>query len=539
MLFNSYTFIFLFLPLTLLGYGLLGRFDSRRLVVGWLIACSVAFYGIWNPVSLAIIVPSVAINYLLARGIQALLRREPAADRRVDALLVLGIVFNLCFLGYFKYRNFFLDSVNQLAGTHWPLQALLLPLGISFITFQKIAFLVDVRVGTVKQFELTDFLIFVFFFPQLIAGPIVHYREMMPQFGTMPLRPQAGELAIGLGLFAFGLFKKAVLADGMAPDASAVFTAADRGEPLGLATAWIGALAYTLQIYFDFSGYSDMAIGLARMFGIRLPANFNSPLKSSSIIEFWSRWHITLTRFLTAYTYTPTVMHFTRARMLKGKPVLGRNKRSVGAFLALVAGPTLLTMFLSGLWHGAGLTFIAWGLLHGLYLAINHAWRLWRPQWDKARYERVMRPIGFVLTFVAVIVGMVLFRANSFAAAGHVLQAMAGLDGISLPGALLSRLGGLGTWLTAHGVVADLASSGAQFARAVAWIGALLAIALAAPNSLELMRRFEPALHFQAVPAGRQIAVAFNLRWALFFSLLLLAGAMSLNRISEFLYWQF
>jgi alginate O-acetyltransferase complex protein AlgI len=539
MLFNSYTFIFLFLPLTMLGYWLLGRWSSRRLVIGWLLTCSVAFYGLWNPVSLAIILPSVLGNYLLARGIQALAQEEPEQNRRADALLVAGIAFNLCILGYFKYRNFFVDSVNQLAGTQWPIEALLLPLGISFITFQKIAFLVDVRFRTVQRFDAMDFLIFVFFFPQLIAGPIVHYREMMPQFGTMPLRPRSSELATGLGLFAIGLFKKAVLADGIAPHASSAFAAAERGEPLSMAVAWMGAFAYTLQIYFDFSGYSDMAIGLARMFGIRLPANFNSPLKSTSIIEFWSRWHITLTRFLTAYTYTPTVMHFTRVRMQKGQPVLGRKHRSAGAFLALVAGPTLFTMFLSGLWHGAGLTFIAWGLLHGVYLAINHAWRLWRPQWDKVRYELVMCPLGFFLTFTAVVVGMVLFRANSFSGAGHMLQSMAGFDGLSLPAGLLAQLGALGEWLTSHGVLADPMSGGRQFLHALAWIAALLAIALAAPNSLDLMRSFEPALHFQAAPAPQRFAAALTLPWALLLGSLLLAGMVSLNRISEFLYWQF
>ena len=539
MLFNSYTFIFLFLPVTMLGYWLLGRWSSSRLVIGWLIVCSIAFYGLWNPVSLAIILPSVAINYLLARGIQALVSEAPERSRRADALLVAGIAFNLCFLGYFKYRNFFVESLNQLAGTQWPMESLLLPLGISFITFQKIAFLVDVRFGTVQRFDALEFLVFVFFFPQLIAGPIVHDREMMPQFGTMPLRPRASEVATGLGLFAIGLFKKSVLADGIAPHATSPFTAAELGEPLGLAAAWMGALAYTLQIYFDFSGYSDMAIGLARLFGIRLPANFNSPLKSTSIIEFWSRWHMTLTRFLTAYTYTPTVMHFTRARLQKGRPVLDRKHRGAGAFLALVAGPTLLTMFLSGLWHGAGLTFIAWGLLHGAYLSINHAWRLWRPRWDKTSYDRVMRPLGFVLTFTAVLVGMVLFRATSFGAAGHMLQAMVGLDGLSLPAGVLAQLGALGDWLTLQGVQADAMTGGRQFLHSLSWIAGLLLIALAMPNSLELMRAFEPAMHFHAPPAPQRLAAALTLPWALLLGSLFLAGALSLNRISEFLYWQF
>ena len=423
MLFNSYTFIFAFLPVALLGYALIGRTQSRSAVLSWLIAVSVAFYGLWNPISLLIILPSVAVNYLLARWMQARLATGAEGDRQCTWILTLGIVFNLCFLGYFKYKNFFLDSANDLFGTHFALVATILPLGISFITFQKIAFLVDVRVGTIRTFDAFDFLIFVFFFPQLIAGPIVHYREMVPQFNAASHKLQASEIAVGLSLFAIGLFKKAVLADGIAPYANLAFGAAEQGQSLGLIQAWLGALAYTLQIYFDFSGYSDMAIGLARMFGIKLPANFNSPLKASSIIDFWSRWHMTLTRFLTAYAYTPLVMSMTRNRMARGQAVLGRNQRSVGAFVALVAWPSMATMFLSGLWHGAGVTFIVWGLLHGGYLIVNHGWRLWRPKWDKTAYERWMKPLGFVLTCT----GCFVLVAAAFRSQRHGLNLLIGL----------------------------------------------------------------------------------------------------------------
>jgi len=546
MLFNSYTFIFAFLPVALLGYALIGRTQSRVAVLSWLIAVSVAFYGLWNPISLLIILPSVAVNYLLARWMQARTAAGAEGDRQCTWILTLGIVFNLCFLGYFKYKNFFLDSANELFGTQFALVATILPLGISFITFQKIAFLVDVRVGTIRKFDAFDFLIFVFFFPQLIAGPIVHYREMVPQFNAASQRLQASEIAVGLSLFAIGLFKKAVLADGIAPYANLSFGAAEQGQSLGLIQAWLGALAYTLQIYFDFSGYSDMAIGLARMFGIKLPANFNSPLKASSIIDFWSRWHMTLTRFLTAYAYTPLVMRMTRNRMARGQAVLGRNQRSVGAFVALVAWPSMATMFLSGLWHGAGVTFIVWGLLHGGYLIINHGWRLWRPKWDKATYERWMKPLGFVLTLGAVVVAMVFFRAKSMAGALHMLQGMAGLDGVTLPTAVLARMGSLGEWLAQAGVVADL-SSGAAFQSATLWVVALLLAATMLPNSLEAMKRFEPALGFQP-PAGatrgagktrEAWAAHLTAGWAAWVALLMLLGVLSLNRISEFLYWQF
>jgi len=550
MLFNSYAFIFAFLPITLIGFDVIGRLRSRKAALAWLIGCSVLFYGLWNPRSLGIMAPSIAVNFWLARWLQSRLARSPSDERGVSVILAVGVAFNICFLSYFKYKNFFLDSVNLAFGSQWPLVATILPLGISFITFQKIAFLVDVRAGTIKRFTALDFLIFVFFFPQLIAGPIVHYREMMPQFGAISRRLQARDVAVGLSLFAMGLFKKAVLADGIAPHASPFFNAAEQGQPVGLVNGWLGALAFTLQIYFDFSGYSDMAIGLARLFGIRLPANFNSPLKASSIIDFWARWHITLTRFLTAYVYNPLVMRLTRSRMASGKPVLTRKVASFGAFAALVAWPTGATMFLSGLWHGAGITFICWGLLHGAYLIINHAWRQWRPKWAKARYERLMKPLGFMLTFTAVVAAMVLFRAKTLAGAVQLLHGMLGFEGMTLPTSVLIRLGAFGHWLIDHGVVADL-SSGGDMMRAALWAIALLLIATMVPNSLEVMRRFEPALNFQAAPprsaqgdnsvalAQSPLVAQLSLRWAALFGLLLLGGTLSLNRISEFLYWQF
>lgn len=554
MLFNSYAFIFAFLPLTVLGYAAVNRLGSRRFSLGWLILCSMVFYGIWNPLNIALILPSIAINYALALAIRAQLRRDeasPGAGQRAASVLVtLGVVLNLCFLGYFKYKNFFLGAANDVAGTHFVLTEVILPLGISFITFQKIAFLVDVRAGSVRDFDLFDFLTFVFFFPQLIAGPIVHYREMMPQFAQIDSRLQPENLAVGATLFALGLFKKVVLADGIAPSVHGAFAAAAQGETVSFFAAWMAALAYTLQIYFDFSGYSDMAIGLARLFGIKLPANFNSPLKASSVIEFWSRWHITLTRFLTAYVYTPMVMSLTRKRMAARKPVIGRKRPTLGAFAVLLCWPTVFTMFLSGFWHGAGYTYLVWGILHGVYLSVNHAWRQWRPKWDKAVYERIMKPVGFVMTFLCVVVAMVLFRAPTMTSALHVLHGMAGLDGVTVPMALLDRGGAaLAQLLLWLGISGD-ASSGAAFTNACLWIAPLLFIALAMPNSLELLGRFTPALYFEAPPAtgtagGRRRAapsamrVAWNARWAVLSAAFFVFGALGLSRPSEFLYWQF
>lgn len=551
MLFNSYSFIFLFLPAICLGYQLLGRLRSRPVSLGWIVLCSILFYGIWNPYNLAVILPSIAVNYGLALLIRRSNARGDAGQRASGWLLTAGILFNLLVLGYFKYKNFFLDSLNLAFGTHFELMAVMLPLGISFITFQKIAFLLDVRAETVKDFDLYDFLVFVFFFPQLIAGPIVHYREMMPQFEQLNYRFSSRDVAVGLSLFAMGLFKKVVLADGVAVYVGPTFSAAEQGLSPDFFAAWMGALAYTFQIYFDFSGYSDMAIGLARLFGIRLPVNFNSPLKASSIIDFWARWHITLTRFLTAYIYTPVVMALTRRRMLAGKPVLGRGPAHPGAFLVLTVFPTVLTMFVSGFWHGAGFTFVIWGLLHGAYLCVNHGWRQWRPKWDKQRYERVMKPLGFALTFGAVVVGMVWFRARNVGGALEMLQAMAGWHGASLPDALMARLGAAAGWLQQLGVHGGM-SSGSEFVASAGWLVALFLIALLAPNSLELLRHFEPALHYvppkPAKPAPGTVAEArsralpaleFSLPWATLMALGFVLGAFGLNRVSEFLYWQF
>ncbi|MBB2487037.1 MBOAT family protein [Mitsuaria sp. WAJ17] len=551
MLFNSYSFIFLFLPAICLGYQLLGRLRSRQASLSWIVLCSILFYGIWNPYNLAVILPSITVNYGLALLIRRSNARGESGQRAASWLLTTGILFNLVVLGYFKYKNFFLDSLNLAVGTQFELTAVMLPLGISFITFQKIAFLLDVRAETVKDFDLYDFLVFVFFFPQLIAGPIVHYREMMPQFEQLNYRFCGRDVAVGLSLFAMGLFKKVVLADGVAVHVGPAFSAAEQGQSLDFFAAWMGALAYTFQIYFDFSGYSDMAIGLARLFGIRLPVNFNSPLKASSIIDFWARWHITLTRFLTAYIYTPVVMALTRRRMQAGRPVLGRGPAHPGAFAVLTVFPTILTMFVSGFWHGAGFTFVIWGLLHGAYLCINHAWRQWRPKWDKQRYERVMKPLGFVLTFTAVVVGMVWFRARNVSGALEMLQAMAGWHGASLPDALMARLGAAAGWLEHLGIHGGM-SSGSEFVACAAWLLLLFLVALLAPNSLELLRHFEPALHYvppkpakpargvaAELPKRALPALQFNLPWAALTALAFVLGAFGLNRVSEFLYWQF
>jgi D-alanyl-lipoteichoic acid acyltransferase DltB (MBOAT superfamily) len=541
MLFNSYEFILVFLPLTVAGFFTLGA-RSPRLGLGWIVLMSLAFYAWWRPLNVLIIAPSIVVNFGLARLLLRLRRDGGGRAGAARLVLAAGIVFNVLFLGYFKYVNFLATASNDLLGTHFVLTQIVLPLGISFITFQKIAFLIDVHGGRIESFSFGDYALFVLFFPQLVAGPIVHYREMMPQFHQASCRPDGQSLAVGLSLFVFGLFKKVVLADGIAEHVSPLYDAAAGSAATTLLPAWIAAVGFTLQIYFDFSGYSDMALGLARLFGIKLPANFDSPLKATSIIDFWLRWHMTLTRFLTAYLYNPLTLWLTRRRMARKLPGLGGRGTSVGAFLVLLAGPTLLTMLVSGVWHGAGYLFIAWGLLHGVYLCIAHAWRLFvRPRLaaDKQAYERRMRPVGFVLTFLAVVVAMVLFRSPDGHVAMQMLRGMAGTNGLALPAALQAHLGPLQS--VVH-VGADMSTQ--ALAAALGWIAVLLAIALLLPNTLEMLAAWEPALGVRPRPATaltwqRVLGWTPTLPWAVCMSALVVAAVLRLGGKSEFLYWQF
>jgi len=544
MLFNSYPFIFAFLPVTLAGFFLFG-IRSRTWALGWLTVASLFFYAWWRPINVLIIAPSVLINYALAQ----LLRRLSADKKRsgvARAVLVLGIAFNVTFLGYFKYVNFLGTVLSDLTGTNFVLTQVVLPLGISFITFQKIAFLIDVYARRVVSFTFREYCLFVLFFPQLIAGPIVHFREMMPQFHQVSPRFDSENIAVGLTLFLFGLFKKAVLADGIAAHVTPIYESAAVGGDVSLFPSWIAAVGFTLQIYFDFSGYSDMALGLGRLIGVRLPPNFDSPLKASSIIDFWLRWHMTLTRFLTAYLYNPLALWLTRRRLAKGLPVLGGRNFSTGAFFRLLVGPTMFTMFVSGLWHGAGYLFIIWGLLHGVYLSINHAWRLFGPGlWpSKETYQRFMRPIGAVLTFLSVAIAMVLFRSPTAKAAIELLKGILGLNGISLPQQILERLGPL-TRLMQPFVSISAAGTTQEFALAIAWVLVLLLIATALPNTLQIMARYGPAIGVQPGPAdgATKLARALDwnptLPWALAMAALGTASIMRLGGKSEFLYWQF
>lgn len=395
MLFNSPEFLFLFLPLTLLFFSLAHQRDAvlAQLV---LIAASLIFYAWWSPSFLLVLLVSIGVNF----GLGMRLRVQPSR-----LLLTLGLLFNLTLLGFFKYYDFFVLNLNAVAGTSYSVLTLALPLGISFFTFQKIAYLVDCHQGHVQDSHPLRFLLFVMFFPQLIAGPIVHHREIIPQFAS---REKSGQpidsqmIGHGLALLILGLFKKVVLADSLARYVNPAFADATH---LQFFEAWVAVLSYTLELYFDFSAYSEMAMGMAKLFGIQLPVNFNSPYQATSIADFWRRWHITLGRFMRQYLYIP----------------LGGNRHG----LARAFSAAFITMLLGGLWHGSGWTFVGWGALHGVYLGAHRLWQTLNfplPAW-LARF----------ITFFSVMMGWVLFRAASWNDAVAIWSTLMGAHGLVFP----------------------------------------------------------------------------------------------------------
>lgn len=393
MLFNSVPFIFFFLPVVLAVFYYLAGGGKPRMAFGWICLSSLFFYGWWNPFYLILLTGSILFNFGFSRLITDL---KDSAPTRARFALIAGILCNITLLGYFKYTDFLIQTVNKTFATSFPLADIILPLAISFVTFQKIAYLVDCYRGLAKEHDFLNYLLFVSFFPQLIAGPIVHYREIMPQFKALEIKKTW--IAMGMALFSIGLFKKAVLADLASVSSNTVFAVANEGDILSSIDAWGGAIAYSYQIYFDFSGYSDMAIGLALLFGIRLPVNFLSPYKATGFIDFWRRWHITLSRFLRDYIYIP----------------LGGNRHGAARQSLSIA----VTMLIGGLWHGASWTFVVWGGLHGLMIAANHALRKSMPSLKIPAWPCI------TLTFLLTTILWVFFRCESFDGALNMLQSM-------------------------------------------------------------------------------------------------------------------
>lgn len=511
MLFNSYIFILVFLPITLTMYFFLRKAGKWQLGISMLVIASLFYYGWWNPAYLILIGGSIVVNYSLGIGLNR--TREVFAGK---SLLFFGVAANLLLLGYFKYIDFSISSINALLGTEIELLRVALPLAISFFTFQQIAFLVDTYRGETSEYNFLDYCLFVTFFPQLIAGPIVHHREMLPQFSTnYDKRVLAEDLSVGTTLFAFGLFKKVILADNLALFANPVFDGSAGGDVPTMFNAWVGITAYTLQLYFDFSGYSDMALGLGRMFGIVLPINFNSPYQATSVVDFWRRWHITLSRFLRDYLYIP----------------LGGNRKGPARrYINL-----MLTMLLGGLWHGAAWTFVVWGFLHGFYLCVNHVWDMvckrfnlqwWGPAWSGVFVARL-------LTLLAVMVGWVFFRAPTFDGAWAMLQGMMGMGGF-----------GVDTSVTVS-VIPLIVEPAAYWYVPTLMIG-LLAWVWFLPNSNQILYRQEMPTEYQTQIEHlnpKSLLGRFywrvNLWWAIVIALILVVCLNQLSKPSDFIYYIF
>lgn len=508
MLFSSWPFIAVFLPVTWVVFRLLQKHANREITLLWLVASSLFFYGWFKPIYLLIVLVSMAANYALGM----MLAQKPWSKKKRKNLLVAGIIANLSALFYYKYTGLFFSTLNM-AGGHYDIPSIILPLGISFFTFQKIAWLVDSYRRETQEPNFLHYALFITFFPQLIAGPIVHHKEVIPQFLNDPTKAQRRDMfTMGLTVFIIGLFKKVAIADHMGDIADPVFASAAMGNPLTLIEAWLGGLSYTLQIYFDFSGYSDMAVGIAAMFGIRLPLNFFSPYKSRDIVEFWRRWHITLSRFLRDYLYIP----------------LGGNKK--GAFRRYAN--LLVTMMLGGLWHGANWTFLVWGALHGIFLCINHLWRNLSP-------VRLPKPFAIGLTFICVMAAWVFFRADSAATALHILACMTGKYGIALQdtqGWLASAVRAIGVEVQDVGISRLLRINEKWF---ILW-GALAAVFFA-PSLHQLMKGLL-ALDVTKVAthdAKPQLLWKPSGAWAVTVALMAAISLLLLTRVNAFIYFQF
>lgn len=512
MLFSSLGFIFGFLPIALGGFLLLEQRGATAAAKLWLIAASIYFYGNFIPLHLLVLGLSTLVNFGLGRLL---------LQRRSVTVLALGVTFNLGVLALFKYADFLIGNINALLGTSLPLAGFILPLALSFFTFQKIAYLVDVYRGGAPRYSLGDFVLFVVYFPQLIAGPIVHHREIMPQITTMERRRDvATDLAVGGTAFVIGLFKKLAVADSLSVYSDAVFGAATGGAVLDLMTAWIGVLAFTLQIYFDFSGYSDMALGLSRMFGIRLPVNFLSPYKATSIIDFWRRWHITLSEFLRLYLYIPL-----------GGNRHGRWHRYRNLWIVMLLG---------GLWHGAGWTFVIWGGLHAFYLSVNHATR--SLDWPRRHDTAVGRAAAWFLTMLAVMFAWVFFRAPDVATAFRMLAALAGQGGIILPSAAAPLQALAPAMIDTLGVT----FGGLQYLDVTArsqllWLPAAAALCLLAPNLANWLNHWHLSLYHgeKADPPARWPTWQPTLLWGLVIGLLLAFCVTYQQNTAPFLYFQF
>ncbi len=493
MLFNSFPFILVFLPAFLLLYYTAYRYN-RNLILPVIVVSSLVFYSWWYPPNIVVILVSIGGNYLFANLLTSAERGE-GINRLI---LAAALIFNIGLLGYYKYVNFIVDNFNTLSGLELSSHEVILPLAISFFTFQQIAFLIELYSKRIEKPGFVEYCAFITFFPQLIAGPIVRFKEIVPQFQRQVMGESLGSkriyanLSIGLAIFIIGLAKKVIFADSLAEFSNPVFGAMAEGGSVTLFEAWIAAFAFAFQIYFDFSGYSDMAVGLARMAGYQLPVNFNSPFKMPNIRDFWQHWHITLTRFFTEYLYSPIALKLTRHSILN-------QYGKIRVFFAQVFIPVTLTFFLIGLWHGAGWNFVIFGLMHAAFLVFYHLWETAGKRYAPFRLFKQGGYLGhgaaILITFICVTLSLVMFRAESVPAAMEMFATMFGGYGVVLPEMIQAKLGGAATVLQSLGV---------EFGNSIYWQGTrqwiwLLmsaTVVFMLPNTYELMSKYRPALGY-------------------------------------------
>lgn len=512
MLFNSYIYILLFLPVVAAAYYWTSIRLHRRLAITWLVIASLFFYAWWNPIYLPLIIGSTLFNFYVGAAI----RREKSKNSAYTLpLLTIGLSANLLLLGYFKYFNFFIDNINTLLGIDIHVAPIFLPLAISFFTFQQISYLMDAYSRDTEDYDFIHYTLFVTFFPQLIAGPIVHHAEMMSQFDKdETYHPRRSNIEIGLSIFAVGLFKKVVLADNIFAFSTPVFAAADSGQVLSMFECWQGATAFGLQVYFDFSAYTDMAIGSARLFGIKLPINFYSPYKSLTIAELWRRWHMTLTKLVTAYVYSPL-------SMVAARKALAANNGERAIFWKSIAYPTIVTFVLVGVWHGAGWNFAIFGALQGSMIIVNNLWRKFRKnvlKHDLRKTTFAGRIFSRALTSVCFIFTLVFFKATTTSGALTMAQSMLGMSGA--------------------GVTTGPLFSSTFLAYAVVYF----AIIFLLPNTQQFFAKFEPSLEpnrNEKLWGLEKLAWEPNRRWAIICSGMFAIALMNMGSKSEFIYFQF
>lgn len=469
MLFNEQSFLFYFLPAVVVGVLFL-PLRSSFLTSWWIILASFFFYGFHGWQHLPLLILSILVNYGIGLGIE----KRPV-NRSGHYLLILGIVCNLLILAIYKYADFITSSFRLEYSLN-----LTLPLAISFFTFQQIAYLVDLRKGKVTTPSFTNYCTFISFFPQLIAGPIIRCQGMMPQLQKGLLgKLSSKNFWSGICLFSIGLFKKSCLADGIRPLVDVIFSASYDGITLSLAEAWVAVLSFGLQIYFDFSAYSEMALGLGLILGLRLPLNFNSPYKATNIVDFWRRWHITLSEFLRDYLYKP----------------LGGNRLGVyrGVF------NVLLVMLLGGLWHGAGWTFIIWGFIHGCMIGFYHFLRGLNQNMAPKKSTLLQKLLAGFVTFITVNAAWVFFRSQDIDSAFGMIKSLIGFNGISLP--RLFDFLPLGELVSFNGFFPNQAID----LGLLAFLPVLLAIVWFAPNAYQLLGLNPKKESYIAMPSFKTI----------------------------------